>query len=97
MTVYCGVDFHARQQAVCFRGTADGEVCLRELRHDRDGIRGFHSQSTGDVIVGLAASGYSTLFVELLEGIGHEVRLGDAAEIRRRARRRQKNDRRDAE
>lgn len=32
-----------------------------------------------------------------LEELGHEVWLGDAAEIRRRARRRQKNDRRDAE
>jgi hypothetical protein len=33
----------------------------------------------------------------MLEGFGHEVRLGDAVEVRRRARRRQKNDRRDAE
>jgi transposase len=33
----------------------------------------------------------------MLEELGHEVWLGDATEIRRRARRRQKNDRRDAE
>ena len=97
MTVYCGVDFHARQQTICFCDTADGRVHLRELRHDRDDIRGFYARFAGNVIVGLEASGYSTWFVELLEGLGHEVWLGDAAEVRRRARRRQKNDRRDAE
>jgi len=47
--------------------------------------------------VGLEASGYSPWFEQLLEELGHEVWLGDATEIRRRARRRQKNDRRDAE
>jgi transposase len=49
------------------------------------------------VIIGLEASGYSTWFAELLESLDHQVWLGDATEIRRRARRRQKNDRRDAE
>jgi transposase len=97
MTIYCGVDFHARQQTVCYCDTARGESRLEELRHDRDDIRGFYSGLGGDVIVGLEASGYSSWFVELLEGLGHEVWLGDASEIRRRARRRQKNDRRDAE
>jgi transposase len=51
----------------------------------------------GSVIVGLEASGYSPWFEQLLEELGHQVWLGDATEIRRRARRRQKNDRRDAE
>jgi len=37
-----------------------------------------------------------TWFVELVEGLGHRVLVGDAAEVRRLARRRQKNDRRDA-
>lgn len=49
------------------------------------------------MIVGIEASGYSAWFVELLEELGHQVLIGDAAEVRRRARRRQKNDRRDAE
>ena len=97
MTIYCGVDFHARQHTIYFCDTADGEVCLKELCHDCDALGGFYAQFTGDVIVGLEASGYSTWFVELLEGLGHQVFIGDAAEVRRRARRRQKNDRRDAE
>lgn len=28
MAIYCGVDFHARQQTIRFCDTADGEACL---------------------------------------------------------------------
>jgi transposase len=97
MTIYCGVDFHARQQTVYHCDTANGVIRCQELHHQRDDVRSFYSQFAGDVVIGLEASGYSTWFVELLEGLGHQVRVGDATEIRRRARRRQKNDRRDAE
>jgi hypothetical protein len=57
MTIYSGVDFHARQQTICFCDTAGGEVCLRELHHDRNDVRGFYAQFTGDVVVGLEAGG----------------------------------------
>lgn len=60
MTVYRGVYFHPRQQTVCFCNSAGGEVSLAELRHDRDDLRGFYSQLTGEVVVGLEASGYSS-------------------------------------
>lgn len=96
MTVYCDVNFHARQQSICFCDSAGEASRIAELHHDRDDIRGFYSQFTGEVVVGIEASGYSSWFVELLEGLGHRVLVGNAAEIRRRARRRQKNDRRDA-
>ena len=68
MTVYCGVDFHARQQTVCYCDTADGALRLSELEHEGDNVRGFYSRFTADVVVGTEASGYSTWFVELLEG-----------------------------
>jgi transposase len=96
MSVYCGVDFHARQQTVCYCDTADGEIRIEELYHERDDVRGFYSRFAGEVIVGIEASGYSTWFVELVESLGHRVMIGDATEIRRVAKRRQKNDRRDA-
>lgn len=96
MTVYCGVDFHARCQTVSYCDTADGEVKQRELRHQQGDVRAFYEQFSGEVIVGLEASGYSAWFEELLESLGHQVQVGDATEIRRLARRRQKNDRRDA-
>lgn len=96
--VYCGVDFHARQQTICCLTTEDGVVSTHELKHHNQAeLRSFYAQFSGPVLVGLEASGYSPWFEYLLEELGHEVWLGDATEIRRRARRRQKNDRRDAE
>ena len=96
--VYCGVDFHARQQTICCLTTEDGVMSTHELKHHNQAeLRAFYAQFSGPVLVGLEASGYSPWFEQMLEELGHEVWLGDATEIRRRARRRQKNDRRDAE
>lgn len=97
-TIYIGVDFHARQQTICSLKTDEGVVSTHNLKHqNKDEVRAFYQQFQGRVIVGLEASGYSPWFEQLLEELGHEVWLGDATEIRRRARWRQKNDRRDAE
>jgi transposase len=97
-TIYIGVDFHARQQTVCYLKIETGELVVSELKHqNKDEVRVFYAQFSGRVIVGLEASGYSPWFEKLLASLGHEAWLGDAAEIRRRARWRQKNDRRDAE
>ncbi len=96
MTVYYGVDFHARCQTISYCNTAEGEVHRHELHHQKDDVRAFYQQLSGEVIVGLEASGYSSWFEEILESLGHQVWVGDATEIRRLARRRQKNDKRDA-
>jgi transposase len=97
MTVYVAVDFHARQQTISYCDLADGEIHRTKLRHQHDDVRRFYEQFTGEVIVGLEASGYSAWFEQMLAEIGHTVWLGNAAEIRRKAPRRQKNDRRDAD
>jgi transposase len=96
MTLYIGVDIHARQQTLSYLDTNDGTTGIVELSHERDDIKGFFSQFQGEVIVGIEASGYTNWFEELIEQLGHKLLVGDAAEIRRLARRRQKNDRRDA-
>ncbi len=96
--IYIGVDFHARQQTICYLKTETGELVTCELQHqDKQAVRAFYAQFPGPVVIGLEASGYSPWFEALLEDLGCEVWLGDATEIRRRARWRQKNDRRDAE
>ena len=97
MTVYVAVDFHARQQTISYCDLADGEIRRTALRHQHDDVRGFYKQFTGEVIVAFEVSGYSAWFEQLLADLGHTVWLGNAAEIRRRAPRRQKNDRRDAD
>jgi transposase len=76
---------------------ADGEIRRIKLDHRNDDVGGFYQGLHGEVIVGLEASGYSTWFEQMLEGLGYEVWIGDASEIRRLARRRQKNDDRDAD
>lgn len=101
MTVYIGVDFHARQQTISYLTTEDGEIQRTKLDHLPDDIqhqnvRSFYSQFKGKVIVGFEAGGYSQWFESMLEELGHEIWVGDAAEIRRLARRKQKNDKRDA-
>ena len=73
MTVYCGVDFHARLQTVSFTDTSDGEIRQRVLHHPKDDIRAFYSQFAGDVIVGLQASSYSRWFEQLLDELGHQL------------------------
>ena len=97
MTVYVAVDFHARQQTISYCDLADGEIHRRELQHQHDDVRAFYVQFTGEVIVGFEASGYTAWFEQMLEELGHIVWLGNPAEIRRKAPRRQKNDRRDAD
>lgn len=59
MANYCGVGLHPRQHSVCYCDAGDGEVHCREFQHERDDVTGFYSRLTGEVIVGLEASGYS--------------------------------------
>ena len=98
MVTYCGVDFHARQQLVKWCNSEDGEIHERQLWHQaKNEVQEFYAQFEGRVIVGFETSGYSSWFETMLEELGHEVWIGHATEIRRRARSRQKTDRRDAE
>src|SRR5436190_23260167 len=99
MAVYIGVDFHARQQTISYLTTEEGEIKRLQLDHTRPGeVRQFYQQFAGQqVIVGFEASGYAPWFEELLEALGCEIWVGNAAAIRCFARRRQKNDRRDAD
>ena len=99
MTVYIGVDFHARAQTISYLTTEDGEIRRLQLEHSKpEAIRAFYKQFAGQrVVVGFESSGYAAWFEELLEELGCEIWIGHATAIRLFARRRQKNDRRDAE
>jgi transposase len=94
-----GVDFHARQQTISYLTTEDGEIRQLQLEHSQpEAIRVFYEQFAGQrVVVGFESSGYAAWFEELLESLGCEIWIGHATAIRLFARRRQKNDRRDAD
>ncbi len=97
MTVYIGVDLHVRTQTVCWMDTADGEIHHHTLDHARDDLRAFYAQFPAPAVVGVESSGYSLWFHQLIEQAGHRLLVGHAYTIRQFARRRQKNNRRDAE
>ena len=56
----------------------------------------WYGQLPAPALIGLEATGNSQWFVELLQKLGHEVWIGDAAQIRASYIRKQKNDKRDA-
>ena len=52
MTVYIGVDFHARQQTISYLTTEDGEIRGLELDHGEvAAVRGFYEQFAGQQVV----------------------------------------------
>ena len=97
MPVYVGVDFHVKTQTLCWLDTTDGEIHQHTLDHQREDVAAFYRQWATPVTVGVEASGYAQWFHHLVELAGHRLLVGDAHAIRQFARRRQKNDRRDAQ
>ncbi|HPB27760.1 MAG TPA: IS110 family transposase [Acidobacteriota bacterium] len=99
MTFYLGVDFHPRTETVSWVNLETGETDTVTLRHeDPEVVRAFYQRvCQPPAVIGLESSGSSVWWERLVEGLGYEVWHGHAAEIRRTAPPRQKNDRRDAE
>ena len=56
----------------------------------------FYQQLGAPVLIGMEATGNSQWFIELVEDMGHEIWIGDAAQIRASYVRKQKTDKRDA-
>ncbi len=91
-----GCDFHPGMQQVAMLDTESGKRCEGRLTHEGDQVRRFYSELPRPVRVGLECSGYSLWFEELLEELGIEYWVGDAAKVRAAAPRKQKTDERDA-
>jgi len=47
MTLYIGVDIHARQQTVSFLDTGDGTTGQEVLEHEGDDVKGFYAAHDG--------------------------------------------------
>ena len=56
----------------------------------------FYQQLGAPALIGMEATGNSQWFIELVEDLGHEIWIGDAAQIRASYVRKQKTDKRDA-
>jgi transposase len=91
-----GCDFHPGQQQIAVVDTVTGEVEERKLMHGDGQAERFYRELEAPALVGLEAVGNSLWFEQLLERLGHEVWIGDAAKIRASYVRKQKTDKRDA-
>ena len=94
--IIIGCDFHSSWQMISWLDSETGETGERKLMHATGEARQFYAGLAGAVRVGLESTGNSHWFVDLLTELGHEVWIGDAAQIRASYVRKQKTDRRDA-
>jgi transposase len=92
-----GCDLHARQQTLAMLDTTTGEVVEMTLTHEGNNVREFYAKLPRPVRVGMEATGSMQWFVNLMEELGIECRVGHPAEIRAAEPRKQKHDRRDAD
>src|SRR5215475_2976834 len=92
-----GCDLHARQQSLAMLETTTGEMVNLTLRHEGNQVREFYSQLPRPVLVGIEATGSMHWFLNLMDELGVECRVGHPATIRAAAPRKQKSDRLDAE
>ncbi len=66
MAIFYGVDFQARSQTISYCDAQSGEIHSAVLHHNKDDGRAFYSPLTGEIMVALEASGYTSWFEGLL-------------------------------
>src|SRR2546428_693162 len=90
-----GCDLHAKQQTIAMVDTETGEFTEKTLSHEGNEVREFYAALEGPVVVGIEATGAMQWFLELLEELGMECRVGHPGKIRAKETRQQKHDPRD--
>ena len=91
-----GCDFHPSWQQIAWLETETGESGERKLVHASGEAQRFYGELPVPSLLGVEATGNSQWFVELVQDQGHEIWIGDAAQIRASYVRKQKTDKRDA-
>jgi transposase len=87
---------HTRYQQIAMLDKEAGELIACRLEHESGEARGFYSGLSAPVRVGIEATGHTRWFKRMLAELGHELRIGDAAQIRASVVGKQKTDARDA-
>src|SRR5208283_1757679 len=91
-----GCDLHTRYPQIAMLDTETGELTERRLEPANGEARAFYAGLQGRVRVGIEATGHTRWFERMLAELGHELWIGDAAQIRASMVRQQKTDARDA-
>src|SRR5215469_15274099 len=92
-----GCDLHTRYQVIAMLDTEGGEIVTRRLEHEHGEAKAFYAGLPKPSLIGIEATSYTWWFERMVAELKHELWMGDPAEIRARAVRRQKTDTRDAE
>src|SRR5437867_2297971 len=91
-----GCDFHPSWQQVSWLDTETGETGEQKLVQASGDAERFYRQVAAPALIGMEATGNCHWLVDLLSELGHELWVGDAAQIRANYVRQQKTDKRDA-
>jgi transposase len=91
-----GCDLHTRYQQIAMLDTETGEVVERRLEHANGEARMFYESLPPGARIGIEATIPAQWFERLLRKCGHELWVGDAAQIRAMVVHQQKTDMRDA-
>jgi transposase len=93
-----GCDFHPSFQQISMLDVESKQRMKKKLHHASGEAEQFYRSLQGQAVrVGIEACGNTRWFERLLQQLGHELLIGDAARIRAAAVRKQKNDERDAD
>ncbi len=94
-----GCDYHPGFQQIAFVDTETGELQARRLQHCEEAEKFYRDLAAQGmkVRVGMEASGHARWFERLLAELNIELWMGDAAEIHRKRKGKQKTDRQDAQ
>ena len=90
------MSFYPGWQQVAIFDSDTGEIEQRKLVNGDGEAERFYGGLAGVALVGVEACGNSQWFLDMLERLGHQVWVGDAAQIRGSYVRKQKTDKRDA-
>jgi transposase len=77
-----GCDFHPSYQQIAVLDTETGEVQEKKLMHASGEAEKFYRELQGPALIGMEATGNSRWFELLVQRLGHELWIGDAAETR---------------
>jgi transposase len=91
-----GCDYHPTVERIAMVDTGTGELTERRLEHENGEAERFYVSLPKGTLVGIEATGCTQWFERLMAECGHELWVGDPAEIRARRVRQQKTDERDA-
>ena len=94
--IVIGCDFHPSFQQIAILDTECGTTTEHKLMHTSGEAERFYRALASPALVGIETVGNDQWFVQLLQRLGHQVWVGDAAQIRASYVRKQKTDRRDA-